>query len=555
MDTNQSTPSLIGTSIRGAIDTPDRELFDKEPPSGTLSPSKTRHSKSLTGTLSPSYVTVNQLKEGGALLNDGYTEQLNSVMDGEGHIKEDALDLKQKLYRNKDAQNVSRAKLVSLSEISANEEKYNQEFYDPEMRYAAPACSLSGSRSRAMESDDIDKDKESLISREATPMKFELTNFDSSSSLRLGAGASRPHLARGDSYQQVHPSDFGHNERLPRHERTQSSVSSSSINYLRSLSRSRSRLNRSAHGDNATQEELKEEGVLTNDQYSPMPELTEAVDEALKPVDGHVDIEDEDENEGSESDDQTEEETEKASLQEGEPEVGDQKETNPVKDENPASKTGTFFLEESSSESTQVADSFSKATEAKKEDVAGSETKVAPSDQISDKQPSETLKPTDPKSEAVAEETKHTSESKVTSTDDLDDLMNELELEIQGDDSHPLKGSLSTSKAEGDDPVYVPQNTMAFENEPVYLFTSLAGGFQVASRTNRLQTILAANQVAFQMKDLGTDEEARKVWKRYSSGKSLPGIVRGKDDFIGNWEDIEDANENYEVRSLIYETV
>lgn len=77
----------------------------------------------------------------------------------------------------------------------------------------------------------------------------------------------------------------------------------------------------------------------------------------------------------------------------------------------------------------------------------------------------------------------------------------------------------------------------------------------MASRTNRLQTILAANQVAFQMRDLGTDEEARKVWKRYSSGKSLPGIVRGKDDFIGNWEDIEDANENYEVRSLIYETV
>lgn len=401
-------------------------------------------------------------------MNDGYTEQLNSVMDGEGHIKEDALDLKQKLYRNKDAQNVSRAKLVSLSDISANEEKYKQDFYDPEMRYAAPACSLSGSRSRAMESDDIDKDKESLISREATPMKFELTNFDSSSSLRLGAGASRPHLARGDSYQQVHPSDFGHNERLPRHERTQSSVSSSSINYLRSLSRSRSRLNRSAHGDIATQEELKEEGALTNDQYSPMPELTEAVDEALKPVDGHVDIEDEDEDDGSESDEQTEEETEQAIQQEGEAEEGDPKETNPVKAENPASNTGTFFLEESSSVSTHVADDSPDAPEAKKENIDGSV----------DKQPSEALKPTDIKSEAETEETKHASESKVTSTDDLDDLINELELEIQGDDSHPLKGSLSTSKAEGDDSVYVPQNTMAFENEPVYLFTSLAGGFK-----------------------------------------------------------------------------
>ncbi|TID14998.1 hypothetical protein CANINC_004669 [Pichia inconspicua] len=106
-----------------------------------------------------------------------------------------------------------------------------------------------------------------------------------------------------------------------------------------------------------------------------------------------------------------------------------------------------------------------------------------------------------------------------------------------------------------DGSVYVPKaGKMTFEDEPVYLYTSFAGGFHVTTRTNRLETILAANRVKFEYRDLGTDEEAKKIWRRYSNGKTLPGIVRGKDDYIGNWEDIEEANEDYRVRSLIYET-
>ena len=106
-----------------------------------------------------------------------------------------------------------------------------------------------------------------------------------------------------------------------------------------------------------------------------------------------------------------------------------------------------------------------------------------------------------------------------------------------------------------DGSVFVPKvEKMTFEDEPVYLYTSFAGGFQVTTRTNRLVTILTANRIKFEYRDLGTDEEAKKVWRRYSAGKTLPGIVRGKDDFIGNWQDIEEANEDYRVRSMIYET-
>lgn len=107
-----------------------------------------------------------------------------------------------------------------------------------------------------------------------------------------------------------------------------------------------------------------------------------------------------------------------------------------------------------------------------------------------------------------------------------------------------------------DGSIYVPKanGKMTFEDEPVYLYTSLAGGFQVHNRTQRVITILTVNKIKFTVRDLGTDEEAKSIWKRYCGGKTLPGIVRGKDDFIGNWQDIEEANENYAIKSLIYES-
>jgi hypothetical protein len=148
------------------------------------------------------------------------------------------------------------------------------------------------------------------------------------------------------------------------------------------------------------------------------------------------------------------------------------------------------------------------------------------------------------------EETVSNLESKMpvkNKDDDIDALIAAAAREKALKDSQGQLGS--------DGSVYVPAVTkMTFEDEPIYLYTSFAGGFHVTTRTNRLETILTANRIKYTYRDLGTDEEAKKVWRRYSGGKTLPGIVRGKDDYIGNWEDIEEANEDYRVRSLIYET-
>lgn len=92
------------------------------------------------------------------------------------------------------------------------------------------------------------------------------------------------------------------------------------------------------------------------------------------------------------------------------------------------------------------------------------------------------------------------------------------------------------------------------EGLPVYLFTSLAGGMKIIQRTNRLATILQGNGVKFEYRDLGTDEEAKKIWRRYAQGKMLPGVVRG-DDFIGNLEYIEEVNEDYRLQEVLYETL
>lgn len=92
------------------------------------------------------------------------------------------------------------------------------------------------------------------------------------------------------------------------------------------------------------------------------------------------------------------------------------------------------------------------------------------------------------------------------------------------------------------------------ESQPVYIYTSLAGGMQVMTRTNRLTTILTANGIKFEYRDLGTDEEAKKIWRRQANGKTLPGVVRG-DDYIGNWQEVDEANEEYRLREILYETL
>lgn len=106
----------------------------------------------------------------------------------------------------------------------------------------------------------------------------------------------------------------------------------------------------------------------------------------------------------------------------------------------------------------------------------------------------------------------------------------------------------------GDDELDVSPEELKkhLQSLPVYIFTSLAGGMQIMQRTNRLTTILQANGVKFEYRDLGTDEEAKKLWRRYAQGKTLPGVVRG-DDYIGNWQEIDELNEEYMLLPRLWE--
>ncbi|KAK9240510.1 hypothetical protein V1525DRAFT_336978 [Lipomyces kononenkoae] len=101
-------------------------------------------------------------------------------------------------------------------------------------------------------------------------------------------------------------------------------------------------------------------------------------------------------------------------------------------------------------------------------------------------------------------------------------------------------------------------NTSADEDKKLYIYTSFTGGGMfgrnIMTATNRLKLILKANNLAFEIVDLATNEQAKKLWARSSRGKKLPGVVKGKD-IVGNYEDIEEANEFGEVQQLIAEFV
>lgn len=87
---------------------------------------------------------------------------------------------------------------------------------------------------------------------------------------------------------------------------------------------------------------------------------------------------------------------------------------------------------------------------------------------------------------------------------------------------------------------------------PIYIYTSLAGGgFHMVPRTNRLATILTANRIDFQYRDLGTDAAARATWKALAAGKQLPGVVQGDQRLIGDWQEIDDLNESARLRDSV----
>lgn len=147
--------------------------------------------------------------------------------------------------------------------------------------------------------------------------------------------------------------------------------------------------------------------------------------------------------------------------------------------------------------------------------------------------------------------------TKELATESKDDTANESkEVAADGPVSDKSGAGLGKSTEGEDEELEVSPEELRkhLESMPIYIFTSLAGGMKIVQRTNRLATILQANDIKFEARDLGTDEEAKKIWRRYANGKTLPGIVRG-DDVIGNWQEIDEINEDYRIREVLFETL
>ncbi|KAJ8100396.1 hypothetical protein POJ06DRAFT_222513 [Lipomyces tetrasporus] len=163
-----------------------------------------------------------------------------------------------------------------------------------------------------------------------------------------------------------------------------------------------------------------------------------------------------------------------------------------------------------------------------------------------------------PESANVSEEPEAFAEPATESSADLKDI--ELkdpvpsEASIQGPEStifeQPTRSSLAAPATSAPSAVD--------EDSKVYIYTSFTGGGMfgrnIMTATNRLQLILKSNGIAFELVDLATNERAKKLWARSSRGKKLPGVVKGKD-IVGNYEEIEDANEFGELQQLIAEFV
>ena len=212
---------------------------------------------------------------------------------------------------------------------------------------------------------------------------------------------------------------------------------------------------------------------------------------------------------------------ESASNDKGEPETEVVKEPETKEDKEPETKE----VEQVQNEEIKEPE-FEEVVESKSQDVEEPESKVSVEPKRKDVDESKSEETEEPKSKDIVEEPKAKEPAvAVADDDDLDDL-----------DISP------------------EEIRKHLEAQPIYIFTSLAGGMQIMPRTNRLATILQANGIKFEYRDLGTDEEAKKIWKRQANGKTLPGVVRG-DDFIGNWHEIDEANEEYKLRELLYETL
>jgi glutaredoxin len=71
----------------------------------------------------------------------------------------------------------------------------------------------------------------------------------------------------------------------------------------------------------------------------------------------------------------------------------------------------------------------------------------------------------------------------------------------------------------------------------------------------RIETLLKAQGIKYQLVDLATDEHAKKVWRWRGKGRKLPGVVRVEEDgekIVGAIEELEEANEYGELKQLVF---
>lgn len=369
--------------------------------------------------------------------------------------------------------------------------------------------------------------------------------------------------------------------------------SASSTNYLRSISRSRSRQPESKRHSQLTEkndadpEELISEGALvTDDPYSSINHLDTMMEEVLGKSDKEKPSKSEEkkekreeagdkEVEGKEKGEDKEVEGKEKKVETAEKEETTTKEetaTKEEKDDTKSTEVETVKVEPgkvesvgnvASDEAVPTEDQLKKASDVISEHANQDDVKVEVPDQ-KEQQPGEEIKKKGESQEAEPEKkTLITDYSEPINQDSVpedkepvaaknDDVVGETMVTNKEKAEPETKPA---SKDEDEDFDVSPEELRKhLESQPVYIFTSYAGGMQIMHRTNRLATILKGNGIEFTQRDLGTDEEAKKIWRRYSGGKSLPGVVRG-DDFIGNWEDIDEANEEYQVRVLVYETM
>lgn len=192
-------------------------------------------------------------------------------------------------------------------------------------------------------------------------------------------------------------------------------------------------------------------------------------------------------------------------------------------------------------------------------DKSGAETKAADES----KEVPEAAEETKEVSEA-AEEPKQATETTeaagtTQSTDSAKETANETtetdtatsvdsKTEVKSDSKPTEEASTKTTEKSADltaavaDTPAAPSDKSAEKSEPaaaaaparpatdpnqVYLYTSLAGaGIHIIPDTNRLQGILKAYKIDFELVDLGTNERAKRIWRYRGQGRKLPAVVR-----------------------------